>query len=49
MLLRRCYLKGTFASNIEPDDGKLKVTREIDGGLENIAIKLPAVLSADLR
>ncbi|CAB4035891.1 Electron transfer flavo subunit beta, partial [Paramuricea clavata] len=39
----------TFASGIEPSDGQLKVTREIDGGLENISVKLPAVLSADLR
>ena len=47
-----CYLilfQATFASEIEPSDGKLKVTREIDGGLENISVKLPAVISADLR
>ncbi|CAB4035890.1 Electron transfer flavo subunit beta, partial [Paramuricea clavata] len=43
------WSQATFASGIEPSDGQLKVTREIDGGLENISVKLPAVLSADLR
>ena len=40
-----------FASKVEvSDDGKvLKVEREIDGGLETISIKVPAVISADLR
>ena len=42
-------LQGTFASKIEKDNGMLKVMREIDGGLENIKIKLPAVVTADLR
>ncbi|GIY66127.1 electron transfer flavoprotein subunit beta [Caerostris darwini] len=41
--------QATFASKIEKDDGNLKVMREIDGGLENISVKLPAVVSADLR
>lgn len=41
--------QGTFASKIEKEGDKLKVTREIDGGLETIMIKLPAVVSADLR
>lgn len=42
--------QGTFASNIEVcDDGYLNITREVDGGMETIKIKLPAVLSADLR
>lgn len=41
--------QATFASQIEKNDGSLKVTREIDGGLENIEVKLPAVISADLR
>jgi len=41
--------QGTFASKIEKDGSSLKITREIDGGLENISIKLPAVVSADLR
>jgi electron transfer flavoprotein beta subunit len=41
--------QGTFASKIEIADGKAKVTREIDGGLETISVKLPAVVTADLR
>ncbi len=41
--------QGTFASKIERTDGELKVTREIDGGLETLTIKLPAVVTADLR
>ncbi|XP_051154251.1 electron transfer flavoprotein subunit beta [Leptopilina boulardi] len=40
---------GTFCSKIEPGQGDLTITREIDGGLETIKIKTPAVLSADLR
>ncbi|KAI6239128.1 Electron transfer flavoprotein subunit beta [Aphelenchoides fujianensis] len=38
--------QATFASKVE---GKLTVTREIDGGLETVKVKLPAVVSADLR
>ena len=41
--------QGTFASNIEKEGDKLKITREVDGGLETIRVKLPAVVSADLR
>ena len=41
--------QATFASNIEFADGGLKVTREVDGGLETIATKLPAVVTTDLR
>ena len=41
--------QGTFASKIEREDGALKVTREIDGGLETLTLKLPAVVTADLR
>ncbi|XP_072929755.1 electron transfer flavoprotein subunit beta [Epargyreus clarus] len=41
--------QGTFASKVEKSDAGLTVTREIDGGLETVKIKLPAVLSADLR
>ncbi|CAH2094731.1 unnamed protein product [Euphydryas editha] len=41
--------QGTFASKVEKIDSGLKVVREIDGGLETIKTKLPAVLSADLR
>ncbi|XP_053983402.1 electron transfer flavoprotein subunit beta [Hylaeus volcanicus] len=40
---------GTFCSKIENNNGELTVTREIDGGLEVVKMKTPAVLSADLR
>ena len=41
--------QGTFASNIEIKDGSASVTREIDGGLETVAVKMPAVITTDLR
>jgi len=41
--------QATFASKITVEDGKLSVTREVDGGLEDITVTLPAVVSADLR
>ena len=41
--------QATFASEIVLADGGLKVTREIDGGLEVIQVKLPAVITTDLR
>jgi len=41
--------QATFASEVKKEDAGLEVTREIDGGLEKIKVKLPAVLSADLR
>jgi len=41
--------QGTFASKVEAGEDGLQITREVDGGLETIGIKLPAVLSADLR
>jgi electron transfer flavoprotein beta subunit len=41
--------QGTFASKIAPADGQLRVTREVDGGLQTIVLKLPAVLTTDLR
>merc|ERR1719271_1294055 len=41
--------QGVFASEVAIDDGKLTVTRETDGGVETIAMKLPAVVTADLR
>lgn len=41
--------QGTFACNVELQDGEVLVTREIDGGEETLALKLPAVISADLR
>jgi electron transfer flavoprotein beta subunit len=41
--------QGTFASKIEIADGTATVTREVDGGLETVALKLPAIVTADLR
>ena len=41
--------QGTFASKVEIADGTAMVTREVDGGLETVALTLPAVLTADLR
>ena len=41
--------QATFASKVEMNDSEVIVTREIDGGLETIALKLPAVISTDLR
>jgi electron transfer flavoprotein beta subunit len=41
--------QGTFASKIVPENGKLRVTREVDGGLQTVALKLPAVVTTDLR
>ena len=43
------WSQAAFASNIEFTDTGLEVTREVDGGLETIAIKLPAVVTTDLR
>ncbi len=43
------WAQGTFASEVKLDDGKIELTREIDGGLETIAFSLPAVVTADLR
>ena len=41
--------QGTFASKVELADGKVNVTREIDGGLETDALNMPAVITTDLR
>jgi electron transfer flavoprotein beta subunit len=41
--------QGTFASKIEIGDGKIDVTREIDGGLETVSLKAPALVTTDLR
>jgi electron transfer flavoprotein beta subunit len=41
--------QATFASKVEVADGKAKVTREVDGGLETISVSLPAVITTDLR
>ena len=43
------WAQGTFASKVELGDGKASVTREVDGGLQTIEIKLPAVVTTDLR
>jgi len=41
--------QATFASKVEVADGQATVTREVDGGLETLQIKLPAVITTDLR
>ncbi|MAJ82670.1 MAG: electron transfer flavoprotein subunit beta [Legionellales bacterium] len=43
------WSQATFASKIHPKKNGLEVTREVDGGLETIAVNLPAVISTDLR
>jgi electron transfer flavoprotein beta subunit len=43
------WSQGTFASKVAVESGALKVTREVDGGLETVSIKLPAVVTTDLR
>ncbi|MBV8033540.1 electron transfer flavoprotein subunit beta/FixA family protein [Roseateles sp.] len=41
--------QGTFASKVEVAGDKVNVTREVDGGLETVALTLPAVVTTDLR
>jgi len=41
--------QATFASKVKISDGRTEVTREVDGGLETISIKMPAVVTTDLR
>ncbi len=41
--------QATFASKLKIGSGKVDVTREVDGGLETISVKLPAVVTTDLR
>jgi electron transfer flavoprotein beta subunit len=41
--------QATFASKVEVLEGKVKVTREVDGGLETVEVTLPAVVTTDLR
>jgi electron transfer flavoprotein beta subunit len=41
--------QATFASKIEIEGAKAKVTREIDGGLQTLEVDLPAIVTADLR
>ncbi len=43
------WSQGTFASKVNLKDGTVAVTREIDGGLETLALKMPAVVTSDLR
>ena len=41
--------QGTFASKVEMADGKVNVTREVDGGLQTVALQMPAIVTTDLR
>ncbi|HEY5717779.1 MAG TPA: electron transfer flavoprotein subunit beta/FixA family protein, partial [Motiliproteus sp.] len=41
--------QGTFASEVKMGDGKVDVTREIDGGLQTLTLNLPAIVTTDLR
>ncbi|SMH39005.1 electron transfer flavoprotein subunit beta/FixA family protein [Azospirillum agricola] len=41
--------QGTFASQVVVRDGSVEVTREVDGGLQTVSLKLPAVVTTDLR
>jgi electron transfer flavoprotein beta subunit len=43
------WAQATFISKLEPGEGKATVRREVDGGLETVEIKLPAVVTTDLR
>ncbi|NML44833.1 electron transfer flavoprotein subunit beta/FixA family protein [Ramlibacter sp. G-1-2-2] len=50
MLAALCDLpQATFASKVEVADGKARVTREVDGGLETLSLSLPAIVTTDLR
>ena len=50
MLAALCgYSQGTFISELEIADGRFKVVREVDGGLQTLSLKPPAILSVDLR
>lgn len=41
--------QGTFASEVSIEDGKVAVTREVDGGLQTVSLSLPAIVTTDLR
>jgi len=41
--------QGTFASKVSPEADSVQVTREVDGGLQTVSLKLPAVVTTDLR
>lgn len=43
------WAQGTFASKLEISSDTAKVTREVDGGLQSIELKMPAVVTTDLR
>jgi electron transfer flavoprotein beta subunit len=43
------WAQGTFVSKVELETDFIKVTREIDGGLESLKLKLPAIITTDLR
>jgi electron transfer flavoprotein beta subunit len=43
------WSQATFASKVTITDGKAEVTREVDGGLETVALKMPVVVTTDLR
>src|SRR3546814_2371322 len=43
------WAQGTFANKLALADGKATVVREVDGGLETVELKLPAVVTTDLR
>jgi len=43
------WSQGTFASEVKVDAGKVDVIREVDGGLQTLALNLPAVVTTDLR
>jgi electron transfer flavoprotein beta subunit len=43
------WAQGTFASKIELADGTAQVTREVDGGLQTVSLKMPAIVTTDLR
>ncbi|MBS7696019.1 MULTISPECIES: electron transfer flavoprotein subunit beta/FixA family protein [unclassified Chelatococcus] len=43
------WAQGTFASKVEIGDGTVDVTREVDGGLQTVGLKMPAIVTTDLR
>jgi electron transfer flavoprotein beta subunit len=43
------WAQGTFASKVEVGEGSVDVTREVDGGLQTVTLKLPAIVTTDLR
>ncbi len=43
------WSQGTFASKVKIADGQANVTREVDGGLETVSLKMPTVITTDLR